>query len=116
MDSQILLLYAFIYGALLFSIAWYAERRRGRLQRWQPLIYSLSIAVYCSSWTFLGAVGEAVDGGWSFLPIYLGPMLLFIVGWRFIRHLLVISSRNKVTSIADFIGSATAKVSGWRRW
>lgn len=109
MDSQILLFYAFVYGALLFYVAWYTERRGGVSQRWQPLIYSLSIAVYCSSWTFLGAVGQAVDGGWSFLPIYLGPMLLFVFGWRFIRHLLVISSRNKVTSIADFIGSRYGK-------
>lgn len=109
MDSQILLLYAFIYGAFLFYIAWYAERKGLSSHRLQPLIYSFSIAVYCSSWTFLGAVGKAVDSGWSFLPIYLGPILLFMFGWRFIRQLLVISSRNKVTSIADFIGSRYGK-------
>ena len=109
MDSQLLLLYAFVYAAILFYVAWYVERRGFTFPRWQPLVYSLSIGVYCSSWTFLGAVGRAVDGGWSFLPIYLGPILLFIFGWRFIRHLLVISSRNKVTSIADFIGSRYGK-------
>ncbi len=109
MDGQILLLYALLYGALLFYIAWYAERSGNPSQRWQPVIYSLSLAVYCSSWTFLGAVGRAVESGWGFLPIYIGPVLLFIFGWRFIRHLLVISSRNKVTSIADFIGSRYGK-------
>ncbi|MFA7552754.1 MAG: NahK/ErcS family hybrid sensor histidine kinase/response regulator [Spongiibacteraceae bacterium] len=109
MDSQLLLLYASIYGALLFYVAWYVERHGLASPRWQPLVYSLSLAVYCSSWTFLGAVGRAVEGGWSFLPIYLGPILLFIFGWHFIRHLLVISSRNKVTSIADFIGSRYGK-------
>jgi Na+/proline symporter/signal transduction histidine kinase len=109
MDSNSLLLYALLYGALLFYIAWYTERRGGIGQRWRPVVYSLSLAVYCSSWTFLGAVGRAVDSGWSFLPIYLGPILLFVFGWRFIRHLLVISSRHKVTSIADFIGSRYGK-------
>jgi len=109
MDNQLLLVYVSLYGALLFYVAWYAERKASNLKRWQPVIYSLSLAVYCSSWTFLGAVGHAVDGGWSFLPIYLGPVLLFVFGWRFIRHLLLISSRNKVTSIADFIGSRYGK-------
>ncbi|WP_339668931.1 hybrid sensor histidine kinase/response regulator [Dasania marina] len=109
MDSQLLLLCAFIYAAILFYIAWRSEFWQFK-QAWvQPVLYSLSLAVYCSSWTFLGAVGQAVDNGWSFLPIYLGPILLFLLGWRFLRRLLVISSRNKVTSIADFIGSRYGK-------
>ena len=109
MNSQAFLLYASLYGVLLFYVAWNAERWTAALRSWRPLIYSLSLAVYCSSWTFLGAVGRAVDSGWSFLPIYLGPILLFMFGWRFIRYLLAVSSRNKVMSIADFIGSRYGK-------
>ena len=104
-----LFFYAVLYGAVMFYAAWYIERRDLTFKRLQPLIYSFSIAVYCSSWTFLGAVGHAVEGGWRFLPIYLGPILLFVFGWRFVRHLLLISARNKVTSIADFIGSRYGK-------
>ncbi|NHO67740.1 response regulator [Aestuariicella hydrocarbonica] len=111
MDSQLILVLVFLYGGLLFAIAWLAERYGHRMQQpwWRPLVYTLSIGVYCSSWTFLGAVGQSVESGWDFLPIYLGPILLVLFGWRFLRRLLIISSRNKVTSIADFIGSRYGK-------
>lgn len=111
MDSQLLLLLVCLYAGLLFAVAWLAERygQRLNLPWWRPLVYTLSIGVYCSSWTFLGAVGQAVENGWDFLPIYLGPILLVLFGWPFLRRLLIISSRNKVTSIADFIGSRYGK-------
>lgn len=111
MDSQLSLVLVCLYGGLLFAIAWLAERygHQLRMRWWRPLIYTLSIGVYCSSWTFLGAVGQAVEDGWNFLPVYLGPILLFLFGWPFLRRLLVVSSRNKVTSIADFIGSRYGK-------
>ncbi len=111
MDGQLLLFLVFIYGALLFSVAWLSERYGHKIQMpwWRPLVYTLSLGVYCSSWTFLGAVGQAVESGWLYLPIYLGPICLVLFGWRFIRRLLIISSRNKVTSIADFIGSRYGK-------
>ena len=111
MDNQRLLLLVVFYGTLLFAIAWLAEKYSHRILRpwWRPLIYTLSIGVYCSSWTFLGAVGQAVENGWHYLPIYLGPILLIVFGWGFIRRLLLVSSRNKITSIADFIGSRYGK-------
>lgn len=111
MNSQLILVLVCLYSGLLFAVAWLAERYGHRLQQpwWRPLVYTLSIGVYCSSWTFLGAVGQAVESGWDFLPIYLGPILLVLFGWRFLRRLLIISSRNKVTSIADFIGSRYGK-------
>lgn len=111
MTNQIFLLFVFGYAGLLFFIAWLAERFRSSFQKgwWRPVIYALSIGVYCSSWTFMGAVGTATNSGWLFLPIYLGPILLFIVGWRLVRRLLVVARRNRVTSIADFIGSRYGK-------
>lgn len=111
MNGQTIFMLVCLYGGLLFAIAWWAERYASniRFNWWRPLIYSLSIGVYCSSWTFLGAVGRAVEDGWHFLPIYLGPILFFLFGWPFIRKLLEASRHNQVTSIADFIGSRYGK-------
>jgi Na+/proline symporter len=109
MNTQLLLLLASVYAALLFYVAWRAEAWRDLSRHWQAAVYSLSLAVYCSSWTFFGAVGSAVDEGWHFLAIYLGPILVFNVGWPFLHRLLVVCSRNKITSIADFIGSRYGK-------
>ena len=107
-----LLFFALVYIALLFVVAWRAERRKQWLLRYRPLIYALTLAVYCSSWTFFGAVGQAVNSTWSYLPIYLGPMLLFLFGGAFLRKLMLVSERQKVTSIADFIGSRYGKSQG----
>lgn len=107
-----LLVFALLYVALLFVVAWRAERRKGWLLRYRPLIYALTLAVYCSSWTFFGAVGQAATSTWSYLPIYLGPMLLFLFGGGFLRKLMLVSERRKVTSIADFIGSRYGKSQG----
>lgn len=111
MDNEHLLLIVIFYGVLLFTIAWITERYGYKIKQawWRPLVYSLSIGVYCSSWTFLGAVGQASNNGWHFLPVYLGPVLLFVFGWPFLHRLITISARNKVTSIADFIGSRYGK-------
>ncbi|MEX1670921.1 NahK/ErcS family hybrid sensor histidine kinase/response regulator [Zhongshania guokunii] len=108
-ENQWLVLLAFIYVGCLFVIAWWADRHTQRPPALRALIFSLSLAVYCSSWTFFGAVGQAVNDGWSFVPIYLGPILLFVLAWPFIRRLSVVSTRNRVTSIADFIGSRYGK-------
>lgn len=107
--NQWVMLLAFLYFGVLFFIAWWADRRAAWPRRFRPLIYSLSLAVYCSSWTFFGAVDEAVDNAWGFLPIYLGPILLFVFGWPLLRRLSVMSTRNRVTSIADFMGSRYGK-------
>ena len=107
--NQWVMLMAFLYFGILFLIAWWADRRDAWPRRFRPLIYSLSLAVYCSSWTFFGAVGQAAADGWTFLPIYIGPILLFLFGWPFLRRLSVMSTRNRVTSIADFMGSRYGK-------
>ncbi|MCW8127291.1 PAS domain-containing hybrid sensor histidine kinase/response regulator [Microbulbifer halophilus] len=107
-----LLFFALAYVALLFAVAWRAEHRQQWLLRYRPLIYALTLAVYCSSWTFFGAVGQAATSTWSYLPIYLGPMLLFLFGGAFLRKLMLVSERQKVTSVADFIGSRYGKSQG----
>src|SRR5690606_25586206 len=71
----------------------------------RPAVDSLALAVYCSSWTFYGAVGSAVRNGIGYLPIYLGPILLLLFGWRIIERLALISRSQNTVSIADFISS-----------
>lgn len=96
---------SFIYTLLIFMIAWYAHYRKeaGRSIISNPYIYSLSLAVYCTSWTFYGSVGRAATTGLDFLLIYLGPTLTAF-SWSFLlRRIVRISKENNVTSIADFI-------------
>ena len=97
------------YLALLFAIAFYGDRRpplRPRLRAW---VYSLSLAVYCTSWTFFGAVGQAADQLWSFLPIYLGPILFLLLAPQLVKKMVLISKKENITSIADFIASRYGK-------
>ncbi|UTM58994.1 hybrid sensor histidine kinase/response regulator [Photobacterium sp. CCB-ST2H9] len=100
------------YLGLLFLIAWYGDKHTGWMSRWRPWIYSLSIAVYCTSWTFYGTVGQASRDLWSFLPIYLAPILVFTFGWRVFARLILIAKREHITSIADFIAARYGKSQG----
>ncbi|MGB7388667.1 MAG: PAS domain-containing hybrid sensor histidine kinase/response regulator [Pseudomonas neustonica] len=99
-----------LYMALLFVIAFWGDRRRAELSpRLRVWVYSLSLAVWCTSWTFFGAVGMAADQLWGFLPIYLGPVLLFLFGSRLYARMIAISKQENITSIADFIASRYGK-------
>ncbi|MEM8791540.1 MAG: sensor histidine kinase [Pseudomonadota bacterium] len=100
------------YVAILFLVAWIADRQSqaGRM-RWlrSPLVYTLSISVYCTSWTFFGAVGSAARNGLEFLTIYLGPTLVFVGWFWFLRKLVRIGQEHRITSIADMISSRYGK-------
>ncbi len=108
-----LLVASLAYVCGLFFIAWWGDRRRFYPDnvRLRPLIYSLALAVYCSSWTFYGAVGSAVRDGLGYLPIYVGPVLLFLfllpfferlvrMAKRAQRHFDLRSARRPVRSVA----------------
>ncbi len=99
------------YLALLFGIAFYGERRSiyPSRERLRPYIYSLALGVYCTTWTFFGAVGTAVRDGWSYLPIYLGPALVFLAATPFLGRLVAIARAHNITSIGDFISSRFGK-------
>lgn len=99
------------YLGLLFLIAYYTDRRarQGRSIGANPYVYSLSLAVYCTSWTFYGSVGRAATDGIDFLPIYLGPTLLFLVSPFLLRKVLKIAGMQRTTSIADFISCRYGK-------
>ncbi len=98
-------LISILYTLLVFLIAWYAHLRKERGQSLidSPYIYTLSIAVYCTSWTFYGSIGKAATTGIDYIIIYLGPSLSAF-SWIFLLHRIIrISKDNNVTSIADFI-------------
>jgi Na+/proline symporter/signal transduction histidine kinase/ActR/RegA family two-component response regulator len=107
----LLMLVSVLYVVALFAIAYYGDRRPLYPARaWlRPIVYSLALAVYCSSWTFYGAVGSAARSGLSYLPIYLGPILLFVFGFGLLERLVHVAKERNVTSIADFIGSRFGK-------
>jgi PAS domain S-box-containing protein len=110
-SSWLLSLLALTYLGCLFGIAFYGERQRTypNQRRLRPLIYALALGVYCTSWTFFGAVGSAVRDGWGYLPIYLGPALVFLFALPFMERLAQIGRAHKVSSIADFIASRFGK-------
>src|SRR6516165_10099603 len=97
--------------ALLFAIASFGDRRAaaGRSLINSSAVYALSLAVYCTSWTFYGSVGRAATRGLDFLPIYLGPTLVFCLGWVLLSRILRVSKAHRITSIADLLGSRFGK-------
>ena len=101
-------LFILVYMALLFGVASWAERSgrlKGRNPANHPLVYALSLAIYCTSWTYYGSVGKAATSGLSFMTIYLGPTLTISLGWIVLRKLVRIKNRHRFTSIADFISA-----------
>ncbi|MCP5071975.1 MAG: sodium:solute symporter [Rhodobacteraceae bacterium] len=101
-----------LYVAALFVIAYVAERgaREGKLTFLRsPVIYTLSLSVYCTAWTFYGAVGSAARNGLEFVAIYLGPTLVFIGWWWLLRKLVRIGRAQRITSIADLLSSRYGK-------
>ncbi|MDP1696768.1 MAG: PAS domain-containing hybrid sensor histidine kinase/response regulator [Xanthomonadaceae bacterium] len=103
----ILLLVSLMYVGLLFGVAWFGDRKPLYPQHhWlRPLVYSLALAVYCSSWTFYGAVGTAANDALAYLPIYLGPILLMLFAWRVLERMALVAREQNIVSIADFISS-----------
>ena len=108
MPFNLLVLACILYVAFLFAVAFVAEGRaaRGRLG-WlrSPLVYTLSLSIYCTAWTFYGAVGYATRSGLEFLTIYFGPTLVFVGWWWILRKLVRIGRQYRVTSIADLISA-----------
>jgi Na+/proline symporter len=100
-----------LYFGLLFAVAFYADKRReaGRSIISNPHIYSLSLAVYATSWTYYGSVGRAATSGLDFLPVYLGPTLVAFSWWFLLRKMVRVSKEQNIVSIADFISSRYGK-------
>lgn len=105
MSSLVVIPTLLCYLILLFWLARKADRRSFATSGWtrHPLVYALALGVYCTSWTFYGLVGTAASKGWSFLPILLGPVLLFVFGHPLLRRILGICRKENIHSIADFL-------------
>ena len=111
LHGWLIVLTSFAYLGLLFAIAYVADRRAeaGRSVIASPYIYSLSLGVYATAWTFYGSVGRAASDGVGFLPIYIGPTLMIALWWVVMRKIIRISKQNRITSLADFIASRYGK-------
>ena len=111
-NSSTVIIVSVLYASALFIVAFLADRASQSRQASflsSPLIYTLSLSVYCTGWTFYGAVGSAARNGLEFLAIYLGPTLVFIGWWWFLRRLVQIGRAEKLTSIADFVSARYGK-------
>ena len=101
-----------LWLGLLFGTALLAERRPGLLKKQWPAVYSLSLAVYCTSWTFYGTVTQAQRSGWAIPPTFLGTILLYLLGFGFLLKLLRLAREHNSTSLADLIATRLGR-SSW---
>ena len=111
MSSWQIVLITLIYLCILFAVAYFAEymSRSGKSIVKNVHVYSLSLAVYCTAWTYYGSVGRAVNHGLDFLTIYLGPTVVCFLFWPLYRKILVICKSQRIVSIADFISQRYGK-------
>lgn len=112
LSFNLLITVCLVYVTVLFFVAFLAERRAksGKLGFFtSPLTYTLSISVYCTAWTYYGAVGSAARNGLEFITIYLGPTLVFIGWWWLLRKIVRIGNTQRITSIADLISARYGK-------
>lgn len=110
MNSWLIIGVLALYIVILFICAFYGEKHASRLStRGRMLLFSLTLGVYCSSWTFYGATGAAVREGIIFLPIYLGPLLFVAVGYDIWRRLGRVRQHHAISSIADFMAARYGK-------
>ena len=102
---------AFAYVCLLFFIAYISDKNKPKeiSETRKALVYSFSLAIYCTSWTFYGAVGSAAKSGWGYFPIYLGPILIYTLGWPLMKKFIKVGHEQNTTSISDFIASRFGK-------
>ena len=99
------------YVGVLFAVAWAGDRlsRAKKDGAGRPVIYALTLGVYCTSWTFFGSVGLASTSGYDFLPVYIGPIILFAVGWPLIVRIVRLAKSQNLTSVADFLAARYGK-------
>lgn len=113
-QASVVIFAALAYIGFLFAIASYGDRRRPAAVRRapRPFIYSLSLAVYCTSWTFFGSVGFATTQGFDFLTIYIGPIIVMTVGAPVLMRVVRLAKAHNITSVADFIAARYGKNQG----
>ncbi len=107
MAAWLLILMCALFGALVFAIASLGDAPRfaALIERHRHTLFALSLAVYCTSWTFFGAVGAAATQGWAYLPIYLGPALVFLAAPGIVRRVMTLSQRHNIATLSDFLAA-----------
>lgn len=111
MSSWLLAGTSLAYLLLLSAIAWWAEamKKKGRSRINNGYVYALSMAVYCTAWTYYGSVGRASTNGLDFLSIYIGPAILCVLFWPVLRKIIRICKTQRITSIADLVSTRYGK-------
>src|ERR1017187_2741274 len=111
LEGWVVIAVALAYIGLLFLVASYGDQTRGlgREGRSRLLIYPLSLAIYCTSWTFFGSVGSASRTGYEFLTIYIGPVLMIGLFSPLLLRIVRLAKTQNITSIADFIAARYGK-------
>ena len=111
LQGWLILAVSVAYIGMLFGIAHWGDRNSNRQSpiAGRPLIYALSLGVYCTSWTFFGSVGLAANKGFDFLTIYVGPIVLFTLGFPILKRVIKLAKAERITSIADFIAARYGK-------
>ncbi|MGV1751105.1 PAS domain-containing hybrid sensor histidine kinase/response regulator [Agrobacterium sp. CG674] len=112
LPGWIIFVSAFAYILLLFAVASYGDRKSRQKpvsNKGRPVVYALSLAIYCTSWTYFGGVGLASERGLEFLGIYTGPILAFTLGMPILRRIVELAKAEKLTSVADFIAARYGK-------
>ncbi|MEZ5945685.1 MAG: PAS domain-containing hybrid sensor histidine kinase/response regulator [Hyphomonas sp.] len=99
-----------LYVLGLFAVAWRGDQRaRTTGGRQNPIVYALALSVYCTSWTYFGAVGTAASNGWDYLPIYIGPALVFLVFPGILKRIVDVAHRESISSLSDFLSARYGK-------
>jgi len=113
-ETSSLALVLLAYLTILFWVASRGDRHQFRKNSWtrSHTVYALAIGVYCTSWTFYGLVGTAVENGWRFLPILLGPFLLFVFAAPLCRRVAALCKQENIRSVADFLAARYGKRRG----
>ncbi|WP_310620961.1 hybrid sensor histidine kinase/response regulator [Flexibacterium corallicola] len=112
LQGEVVILVSFVYMVILFLIASIGDkvtRQRDYSLKGRPLIYALSLSVYCTSWTFFGSVGNATRNGIEFFALYLGPILVYLFAIPLIRRIIRLSKTESITSVADFMSARYGK-------
>ena len=100
------------YLLLLFAVASYGDRitrLKGVPAGGRPVVYALSLGVYCTSWTYFGGVGLAAERGLEYMAIYIGPILMYTLGMPILRRIVELAKTEKITSGADFVAARYGK-------
>lgn len=111
MSALLIIVCSLVYLSLLFGIAYWVEQagKKGKSYANKSWVYALSLAVYCTGWTYYGSVGRAVTNGPEFLTIYLGPSIMCALFVPLLQKILRICKTQRINSIADFISTRYGK-------